>query len=185
MGKSLVPRLGLFFACAVALAPLNLNAEGLDTDASGIVVRIRAIRASDKAAGEDGVERAVPEGALQIDSRISDISTKLKKLHFRSFKLVSSQREVVPLGKRETITLIDGNHLTIRPLTVENRRVALWINWQDASGMQVLDTRMHFDCGQSMLTGVDGAQDNGLILAIDVSPGEDNNVPVVQPVVGK
>lgn len=178
----------LVLAFVVGFHPQCARCENSDSDNAAILIHIRAIRASQP------VEENAPASLkgdttphadmVKVDARIKDLAPKLGKLHFRCFRLISSQREMLPLGKRETVALVDGNMLTLRPLSLDSKRVGLWIKWQDGSGMQVLDTRMHFDLGESMLTGVDGAADSGLILAIDVSPVERHS-PIVQPVVGE
>ncbi len=165
-------------------SPLEAFAEA--TDVSSVMVHIRAVRALEKVEPEPVSEHSGGSGdsdTLQIDTRIRDLADKLEKLHFRNFHLISSQREVVQIGKRQNVALVDGNQLTLRPLTLDDKRISMWIKWQDGSGMQVLDTRMHFDCGESVVTGVEQAADTGLILAIDVSPIK-REPTTVQPVAG-
>lgn len=181
---------GLFFIFALLLGfqvPCA-ECENIDGDTASLMVHIRTIRASKplEAGSEVALKSAEERAAdiVQVDSRIKDLAPQLGKLHFKCFRLISSQREIIPLGKRETVGLVEGNQLTLRPLSLDSKRVGMWLKWQDASGMQVLDTRMHFDLGESMLTGVDGAADSGLILAIEVAPTE-RHAPVVQPVLGE
>lgn len=140
------------------------------------MVHIRAVRAlEDK---DPDFKRAAithrgeAKTEVQVDPRLNDLVGKLHKLRFHCYRLISSQREIIPLGKRETVKVADGNQLTLRPLTIKENRVGMWIKWEDPSGMRVLDTRMHFDMGESVVTGVEAASNSGLILAIDVSPVE-------------
>ncbi|MBN8550366.1 MAG: hypothetical protein J0M12_13720 [Deltaproteobacteria bacterium] len=172
------------FALMAVLSPGKALSEDPLHETTSLLVHIRTIRAShpiEVEATEHEKSDAPAPGKVKFDSRIVDLASKLNKLHFRCFKLISSQDEVIPLGKRETLSLVEGNQLTLRPLTLDSKRVGMWLKWQDSSGMQVLDTRMHFDLGESMVTGIDGAADSGLILAIDVQT-VDQHAPVAQPV---
>ena len=105
-----------------------------------------------------------------IDDRIKDLSVKLRRLHFREFKLISSQDKVVPMAKKQVVTISDGETLALRPLYVEKNRVGMWLRWQGGDGKQILDTRMHFNCGEAMLAGTDKSYGASTILAITVHP---------------
>lgn len=153
---------------------LALSGEGIfvsaraDSEAAeqlgAVVVRVRAVKATEEENAE--TSRSAPN----VDNRLDDIKRKLCKLQFHNFKMISSQETEVPIKRKQTLSLLNGQTLTLRPLYVEGDRVGLWLKWQDNSGMQILDTRMHLDSGESMLTGIDGSSDSGLILAIDVHP---------------
>ncbi|MBX7145633.1 MAG: hypothetical protein K1X79_14370 [Oligoflexia bacterium] len=150
--------------------------------AGGVLVNIRTVRALDKI---DEKINETTKATLSVDGRLRDLSAKLQKLHFRTFKLIASQREVLRFGHKETVALSDGNLVTLRPLSMENEKIGLWVRWQDGSGMEVIDTRMHFAPGESIITGVDASGDTGLILAIDVNPFSQKSPPIAEPVTSK
>lgn len=175
----------LLLAGLVSLVRPSLTLAA-DPSGASVLVHIRAVRALERVEGSESRAARVNEiepdsDILQVDNRIRDLADKLRKLNFRTFRLISSQREVVPIGRKQNVGLVDGNQLTLRPLTLDGGRVTMWIKWEDGSGMQILDTRMHFDCGESVITGLEEASDSGLILAIDVSPMK-RNVPKAQPI---
>ena len=114
---------------------------------------------------------------VRIDGRLGDLADKLKKLPFRGFVLLSADQRTVPVRKREYVALVNGQSLSLRPLYSEGapggpKKIGLWLRWQDRTGAAILDTRMHFDDGQSMIAGTDQARDpsNGIILAVQVAP---------------
>lgn len=109
---------------------------------------------------------------MEIDPAIQDLSQKLLKLNFSTYRLLGTNREVVGMKKKEVLHLVDGYMLTVRPLYIEDKRVGMWLKWQDRSGLVILDTRMHFDPGSTMLAGTDRGDSSGLVLAIDVVPAE-------------
>ena len=124
-------------------------------------VLVRTIEA--QGAPDDG-------SSLNIDERLSDIREKLIKLQFKNFRLVSSQTVIVPLMKKGKLALVNGFNLAVRPLYVSADRISMWLSWRDPRGMEIIDTRMHFDPGESMLTGSEQGEHEGVILAIEVKP---------------
>ncbi len=58
----------------------------------------------------------------------------------------------------------------LRPIAVDGDNICLWLKWKDKAGTELLDTRLRFVAGESMLTGTDHMPDAGLILAIRVEP---------------
>jgi len=114
---------------------------------------------------------AIPRSSAgPVDRRMEDLRPKLTQLHFADYRFLSSVRRVVPLNRRETLPLVAGNSLTVRPRYMDQKKINMWIKWQDQTGTPLLDTRMNFNAGESVLTGTDHQADSGLILAIDVSP---------------
>lgn len=149
------------------LALIITVSTALAEDASKILVRVRAIRAS-QSINDAGNVKPIASQKIEVDPRLADISVKLRQLHFRNFRLVSNDQVAIPLRKKESINLTEKTVLSLRPLYVDDERIGMWIKWTDRSGQQVLlDTRMHFDSEESMLTGTDSQEDSGLILAID------------------
>lgn len=154
-----------------ALAPNVLLSEAPnDLEVNTVVVNIRTVRAYDPATEESS--KTLKSRDYLIDKRIEDLRSKLEKLNYRGFKLLSSSRAEIKMKGRETIQLVDGQTLTIRPLYLENKRACLWVKWNGQAGEDILDTRMHFDSGESMLTGTNHGDETGIVLAIDVKRGK-------------
>ena len=135
---------------------------------------MRVIRAEEPESEENTTQRA-----RDIDPRLADITLQLNKLRYRHFTLMTLQQRQVQLMKRELITLPGGHSVNLRPIYLENNRVGMWIRWQDPSGAPVLDTRMHFSCGQTLVAGTesgdfavdaDPKSKSAMILAIDAKP---------------
>jgi hypothetical protein len=145
--------------------PVNqINSTIIAQDTSeGIRVNLRVI----SGIGSDEEGASMP---AQIDDRIKDLTIKLRQLHFREFKLVSEQDKIVPMAKKQAVTIGNGETLTVRPVYVDKHRVGMWLRWQDRDGKQILDTRMHFNCGEPMLAGTDRSSGASTILAITVHP---------------
>lgn len=172
----LIPSVGFGDEKSCSLSSSNASA-------GGVVVNIRTVRALDKTdSGEPGDKAQGAQEGIDVDGRLKDLSSKLQKLHFRTFKLIASQREILRFGRKEVVSLSDGNTVMLRPLSMENNKVGLWVRWQDGSGMQVIDTRLHFAPGESIITGVDASGESGLILAIDVNPYSAPDERVAEPV---
>ncbi len=156
----------LAFALSLLL-PFHARAEDAKAVAENVPSAWVLVRTVEALGGGSPVAQSI---APKIDPRLSDIGEKLRKLHFKSFRLLSSQTQVVPLMKKGKLALINGDNLILRPLLVSPDRISMWLKWKDANGMEVLDTRMHFDPGESMLTGTDHSDESGVILAIEVKP---------------
>lgn len=135
-------------------------------DLSFVLVNVRAIRASNP------VNRTAAEQT--IDARLSDIQSKLKSFEYSRFRMISNQKLQVPLKKRESVNLTEKTTLHVRPLYLEEGRVGMWIKWIDSNSDDVLlDTRMHFNAQESMVTGTNCKNDKALILAISAEPGKE------------
>ena len=148
----------------VSLAILSVPSVFADgNDADKVSVHVRTVMATEPKMASTGQSPI-------IDSRLQDLALKFQKLQFRTFKLVSSQTRVVGLERKEVMSIGSGNTLMLRPISMDKNRVGMWIKWTDSAGVEVLDTRMHFECGDSMITGADHTGDSGIILAIDVEP---------------
>jgi len=146
------------------------RAEVVGSERADVHVKIRTIQASGLLTHKPGgAEAKIKKVSLSIDRRIEDIAHKLEKLPYQSYRLIGAHETIVPVRRRETINLSAGHSLSIRCLYVKDKRVGMWIKWRDANGMEVLDTRMHFDSGESMITGTDGHSDTGIILAINAT----------------
>lgn len=141
------------------------------TPSGSVSVRVRAIRALGAfQQGEIDASSMTPaEERLQgLDPKLLDLKDKLAKLQYHRFRLLTQQAAEIPLRKKQTIPLISGQTLTLRPLYVDGQKIGLWLRWKDPTGSDILDTRLHFDNESSMITGTEAAADSGIILAIDV-----------------
>lgn len=136
-----------------------------------VLVRVRTVKA----------HGALPRGAavrqtnvteISIDRDIQDLASNLEKLPYAHFQLLSSSDVAVPLKKKESVRLIGGQTLAVRPLYCNKERVGIWLDWQDADGTELLNTKLHFDQGESMSLGTDRTEDTGLIYAISVTSGK-------------
>jgi len=162
IGRTLLKTLVAVIAC-VTSAPIGRAA---DPDASMIRLEIRTLRAKNEK-GERSQQISTP---VSLDSTLEDLRPKLQKLHFRKYKLLGTEVTDVGLLQKVTVPLISGDTLTVRLLEVANRRIGLWLKWRDKAGNEVLDTRMHFNSGESMLAGTDSDANCGIVLAIKASP---------------
>lgn len=137
-------------------------------DSTSVNVFVRAIQASDPIKDVPGTASEVQ--APKVATELADISAKLAQLPFSSFTMLSAKNETHLIKKRETMKLPNGQSLTLRPMYMENKRVGLWLNWREADGSEILNTRVHFDADDTVVTGTDCAGDKGLILAIKAVP---------------
>lgn len=128
-------------------------------------VEVRTIRAEGALAPDSTVTPAA-----DVEKSIQDISSQLARLRYSKFRLVDEQELVLPPRKRRKLPLADGHQIVLRPVAVSGDTICLWLKWKSPSGAQVLDTRVRFVAGQSMLTGTEHNPDVGLILAIRVEP---------------
>lgn len=186
-GEELV--LKIFITGFVSLAIITLSAfsfvfpataEEVLSDCSSVKVFVRTIKASDPL-DERSMESLASE--MEIDKQLEDLSTKLEKLPFRSFRLIASREEELGLRKKETLSLPNGQTLTFRPVFLNNKRVGISLDWKDSDGAGILNTRVHFDPEESLLTGTDSGSDlegnGGLILAIRAVPIQSQKQDVV------
>jgi hypothetical protein len=143
-------------------------AEDRVEEASDVKIFVRTIEATDPIETESSNE--TNESVVRIDQALRDLQPKLMQLPFSSFKLLASKEEQVSLRKRETLHLPNGQSLALRPMYMDHKRVGVWLNWKDTGGADILNTRIHFDADDSVLTGTDCPLNAGLILAIKAVP---------------
>ena len=137
---------------------------------SAVLVEIRAVRATQPISEVPSGESPYKPTSMKVDGRIRELSHKLEKLPFQSFRLMSSETHLVPLKKRETYVLSSGQTVSVRTLYVEKTKVGLWLKWQDQNGVEILDTRAHIEFGESIVLGTDTTDDTGVVLIVDVRP---------------
>jgi len=137
-------------------------------DGSNVTIFVRTIEATDPISGEPPPEDG--SASLHVDPALKDLQSKLAQLPFSSFKLISSKEEHLSLRKKDVVSLPNGQSLALRPMYIDQKRVGVWLNWKDRGGADILNTRIHFDADDFVLTGTDCEHDAGLILAIKAVP---------------
>lgn len=103
---------------------------------------------------------------ITLEESLTDLKPKLTLLPFSSFRLISRKEQEISLKKKESLQLPNGQTLSFRPMYMEKDRVCMWLSWKDADGSDILNTRIHFDADESVLTGTDYHENEGRILAI-------------------
>ena len=160
-----VKKLWILLAGTLILASPGLSLADDDSTDSGLVkVYVRTIQANESLSG------AGEHSDISLDSALEDLKPKLEKLPFKDFRLLGSREEQLSLKKKDVITLPNGQSLAFRPIYMEKKRVGLWLSWKESNGASILNTRVHFDSDDCVLTGTDSGSDSGLILAIKASP---------------
>lgn len=157
------------------------GASAAAADDDGVMVRVRALRAvlqDSVVKGGVAAKSLVSSTSsgkrlgIVVDKEISDLTPQLSKLPFTHFSLLESETERIPLKSKSLLRLMSGDTLAVRPLGFENGKYCVWFKWMDKAGVRIIDTRLHLEPGRSMLTGTDGSNDTGTIIAIDVMPVE-------------
>ncbi len=108
--------------------------------------------------------------ALKVDRDLTDIQSRLANLPFSHFELLASKQETLTIKKKNSIQLPNGQTLWFRPMYMEHKKVGLWLNWKEKDGSEILNTRVHFDSNDAVVTGTDCESNKGLILAIKAVP---------------
>ena len=153
----------LLFLGGVSLPVSIANAQEDSADDTGIKVIIRTIHAvGERAKDAEGV--ASPSASM--DDCLSDLRSKLELLPFSTFKMIARAEDKISLKRRDSIKLPNNQTLAFRPMYMENKRVGMWLSWRDADGSAILNTRIHFDEDDSVITGTDFHENEGRILAI-------------------
>ena len=124
--------------------------------------------------------RAPNAPKFHVDKRLSDIRKKLRKLQYNNYSLLAAKDTHVDLSQKKSLEIGNGHSVALRPLYIEGKRIGMWLRWEDPNGMKVLDTRMHFNCGEPMLTGLEHTDDTGIILAIQVQPKDKDGNPYMK-----
>jgi hypothetical protein len=165
------------FLCGAAFAlfisvyssPSGLVARADDPPADSCAVRlsVRTIQASEPLQGEVAEATArLPETSSAGTERTVQIDDSIRD---GNFQLLSTKEEIITLKTRDSLQLPNGHSLTFRPMYLDSKKVGLWLNWRDHDDSEILNTRVHFDAADSVLTGTDCGHDKGLILAIRAS----------------
>jgi len=163
----------LLIASTAFFAVGSANADEQVEDAPVVTVFVRTISAmgpteQDKTLND--AKQVESTSTKKVDPTLKDLQPKLEDLPFSSFKLLASKQQNLQLRRREVIQLPNGQSLAFRPMYLDQKRVGLWLNWKDSGGAEILNTRIHFDADDAVLTGTEGEHDAGLILAIKAVP---------------
>lgn len=160
--------------CAISLSCGSLIGAALAkaqdfVEPRGIVVHVRTVMGYGTGAKAERSARA----HVTVDKQIEDLRSKLETLHYSRYRLVSSDSKIILVKRKETMLLIGGQTLTLRPIYMDRQRMGMSLKWVGKQGAQLLDTRMHFNWGEDMLAGTESGEDSGVILAINVKPSQE------------
>ena len=133
-------------------------------DGTRLKLVIRTIHAS--GVRPSSTEQNPDTTTITVEDSLSDLKPKLTLLPFSSFRLISRKEEEISVKEKESLQLPNGQTLSFRPMYMDNDRVCVWLSWKDADGADILNTRIHFDADESVLTGTDYHDNEGRILAI-------------------
>jgi hypothetical protein len=146
----------------------NAWADEGSQDTSTIKLSVRTIQASEPSAESvSSKSSGSNDRQIHVDGALADLQPKLAHLPFSHFHLLSRKEETITLRKKNSLQLPNGQSLVFRPIYMDTQKVGLWLNWRDKDGSEILNTRLHFDSQDSVLTGTDCAHNEGLILAIN------------------
>jgi hypothetical protein len=164
-------RLTFVSAFTLLLGVLTFDAHAADGDLSPTTVTlfVRAIQATSPFQQErPRAENVATKEATssQLDPELKDIEARLINLPFSRFQLLASKNETITIKQKNSLQLPNGQKLILRPMYMDHKKVGLWLNWRDKDGSEILNTRVHFDSSESVITGTDCSHDQGLILAI-------------------
>jgi hypothetical protein len=157
-------------ACALHGAAINPSwADHNPHEPTTVTISVRTIEASEPTKEAQEADHAP---ALKLDNGLTDIEERLVNLPFSSFQLLSSKKETITIKKKNAMQLPNGQTLWFRPMYMEHKKVGLWLSWKERDGSEILNTRVHFDSNDAVVTGTDCESDKGLILAIRAVPVE-------------
>jgi hypothetical protein len=170
---SLCKRAMLACICGCSLGLVSADAETKSfanspntISSERVTILIRTIQATSPVVTN---QSETPATSTDIEPSLIDLQAKLTQLPFRSFKLVASKEGHFELTKKGTLNLPNGQSVALRPMYADNLRMGMWLNWLDSDGTEILNTRIHFDSEDTIVTGTDSASDEGLLLAITAS----------------
>ena len=153
---------------AITFGSLLASATPVLAEESSEVAKIKLVVRTIQASGNRSSNSPqTPEtSSITLEDSLSDLKPKLTLLPFSSFRLISKKEQEISLKKKESLQLPNGQTLSFRPMYMENHRACVWLSWKDTDGSDILNTRIHFDANESVLTGTDYLDNEGRILAI-------------------
>lgn len=161
---------------SLALALVHLNAThaqvAVDSAAREDLALVRIFVRAIHAKSHLGLETVLPHDVMptKVDPGLKDLHSRLTSLPFSSFRLLSSVTEEINLRKKALVHLPHGQTLAFRPMSSEPNRVSLWLSWRTTQGGEILGTKIQIRPKETILTGTDGNEDEGYILAIRAEP---------------
>lgn len=146
----------------------DTKASRTGEDLSIVRIFVRAIHAESHL----GLETVLPHDVMptKFDPGLKDLHPRLSSLPFSSFRLLASLTEDINVRKKALVHLPRGQTLAFRPMSSEPDRVSLWLSWKDGQGSEILGTKIQVNPRETILTGTDGNEDEGYILAIRAEP---------------
>lgn len=161
--------IGMAVLAGLVCSPVRASSQEHEPAVNkNLIVQVRTIRAL----GMFEEAEREKQGEQSIDEGIADLRPQLHRVNYSAYRLLEQREIVIAPRKKETISLMGGHTLTVRPLGIDGDKICVWLKWRDKSGMEMLDTRMRFVAGESMLTGTEHSSDTGMILAISLRPVE-------------
>ncbi|GEM_PF-5719738 len=160
----------LILFCFSLIAP----ASGEESDQHQICeVRVRVLQGTrDQRAREVGA----PVGSkLDATPLLQDVKSQLKPLPFEDYQIVDTVEEQIRVGNSRSFRLreADGEESSLRiephgflSKAQGESKILVSINWRGSAGEQLLDTKLKFENGKSMVIGTDKAEDTSTILCV-------------------
>ena len=160
--------LSLALITSISALPTSAKAQIRleEKESEAVTVTVRTIEATNPIS-QDGGSAAETQ---TVDTGLADLRSKLYEIPYQNFRLVDSKQERLCLKKKQSLQLPNGQSLSFRPLYMDGKKVGLWINWRDHDGAGILDTRLHFNSDDSVITGTDHSPGIGTVLAIKAEP---------------
>jgi len=158
---------------ALCFFPFSAQADE-SCEHSKVKVVVRTIQATGPRPSTTAPASTPQAEALSLEESLADLKPQLALLPFSTFHLIASKEGEISLKKKESFRLPNGQTLTFRPMYMEKERVGMWLSWKDTDGSDILNTRIHFDADDSVLTGTDYHDNEGRILAIRAVKPEQN-----------
>jgi hypothetical protein len=113
-------------------------------------LRIRVIEATGKVSAN--------EGAF-IDPTARDLEHSLRSLPFNRYLTIDNQSIELSARQRELVKIAEADTLGIRLQYLNEDKIGLWLNWHDAQGVELLNTRMHITKDMPVVVGADSVQE--------------------------
>ncbi len=161
--KELVSRAGFMLTCMVVYFA-EARSDEIHPESQMVTLSVRTIQASARRVSD--ISQGAADRKVRLEGNIGDLKPKLLQLPFDTFQLLATKEENIALMSRDSMQLPNGHTLTFRPIYIDTKRLSIWLHWRDDVGGEILNTRVHFDASDAVLTGTDYAHDRGLILAI-------------------
>lgn len=147
----------LVCVCLCMLAPSY-------ADDKQVNLLVRTLLASKPMDASEGHEKH----RVKLDQNIKDLRTKLEQLPYKKFQMLSSRTISVPPKKKVPLKIDSDSNLNFRLLYANEHRAGIWLNWLDSSGMELLNTRMHFNCTEPMVAGTENTDEEARLVAVSV-----------------